>query len=69
VLVATVVDAELPVVEDPVVTPVFDAEVNTPLAPAAEPVVPRVALLVPLPKGSLSRNSGTLKVVVPSPTP
>jgi hypothetical protein len=59
----------VPVLSAAVVTPVFEAEVRTEEAPADPVVVPSVALLVPLPSGTLSLKSGTLKVVAPSPTP
>ena len=62
-------EVPVPVLVAPVNIPVILEEVIAPLAPAAVPVAPRVALLVPLPRGWRSRISGTLKVVEPSPMP
>jgi signal-induced proliferation-associated 1 like protein 3 len=59
----------VPVLEAAVVTPDLVAEAKTLLAAAEPVVVPRVLLFVPLPRGTLSLRSGTLKVVDPSPTP
>ena len=46
-----------------------DAVATTAEAAAAAVIAPSVELLVPLPRGNLSRRSGTLKVVVPFPAP
>jgi hypothetical protein len=59
----------VPVLEAAVVTPDLEAEAKTLLAAADPVVVPRVLLFVPLPRGTLSRRSGTLNVEEPSPAP
>ena len=46
-----------------------EAVATTAEAPDAAVIATCYELLVPLPSGSLSRRSGTLKVVVPFPVP
>jgi signal-induced proliferation-associated 1 like protein 3 len=59
----------VPVLLVAVVTPFLVAEFITEEAAADPVVVPRAVLFEPLPSGTLSLRSGTLKVAAPSPVP